>query len=328
MQLKSNSSILNIMSKINKFVLSGLLMATLGCAQMQEQETRIGEGAASAPQDADDFQGTPPPVPVSTPGQEAPVRTANKVAVILGPGGYKSFAHVGVLKELRKQNIPIQKIVGLEWGALVAGLYSQRGQVNEVEWKLYKLEKLDLNSGGFFGRRKEMQSTSILYGFLKENLDLKEIGQATVPFSCPALSLSQGALQWQERGSLMQAVGNCISYPPLFSPENGMVAGLFSLEDVVMRLKQEGYNVIVLVNVIGDGNLFDNSTAKEDYASAILWSEVRRQVWRAKSLVTDYIEVNTRGISFSAFESRKILVTAGEAAGEKASAKLVSKYGF
>src|SRR6185437_8545528 len=92
---------------------------------------------------------TPPPVPPPLP---APTE-AKKVAVILGPGGAKAFAHVGVLRAFQQQRIPVSKIIGLEWGALIAGLYADKGQVNDVEWKLYKMEQHDLpTSKGYFTR--------------------------------------------------------------------------------------------------------------------------------------------------------------------------------
>lgn len=257
-----------------------------------------------------------------------PTKTAKKVALILGPGGYKAFAHAGVIKELRKHNVPINKIVGLEWGALVAGLYAQRGQVNEAEWKLYKLEKLDLDSTGFFNRKKEMKSIRELDDYLKQNLEAKDVSQATVPFFCPSLLLNQGVLSWQDSGAIVSIVRNCLPYPPLFRAEQPIVAGLFSLNETVERLKSEGYSVIIFVNVLGDGNLFDNSNENEDYATTIVWNEARRAIAQAKGRVTDVIEVSTRGISMGDFSSRKFLVTAGEAAGEKAGAAIADKYGF
>ncbi|MCB0349622.1 MAG: hypothetical protein KDD38_00465 [Bdellovibrionales bacterium] len=274
----------------------------------------------------EDIQSQQPSLTV--PGSSSPPQAEQKVAVILGPGGYKSFAHAGVLKELNRKNIPIHKIVGIEWGALVAGLYAQRGQINEAEWKLYKLERLDLNSTGFFVRKKESQSIKVLTEFLRTNLDLKDISKSSIPFFCPSLALTQGTLIWQERGLMSKAVENCLSYPPLFNPVQPYVAALFSLDSVITRLKNEGYTAIILVNVLGDGNLFDNPMLKEDYATAILWNEARRSLWAAKSRVTDVIDVNTRGVHISDFESRKLLVTAGEASGEKAAKELATKYGF
>jgi NTE family protein len=255
-------------------------------------------------------------------------KAEKKVAVILGPGGYKTFAHAGVLKELKRKSIPINKIVGIEWGALVAGLFAQRGQINEAEWKLYKLEKLDLSDSGFFSSKNEAQSVKVLDSFLHTNLDLKDVSQAAVPFFCPSLALNQGAMTWQESGPIAKMVENCLPSPPLYKPIAQNVAGLFSIDDVISRLKNEGFNVIILVNVLGDGILFDNPARKEDYATAVLWNEARRQIWQAKSRVTDTVEVNTKGIRMSDFDSRKMLVTAGEAAGERSAADIVSKYGF
>jgi len=251
-----------------------------------------------------------------------------RVAVILGPGGYKTFAHAGVIKELRKQNIPIHKIVGFEWGALVAALYAQRGQINEAEWKLYKLEKLDLESRSFFSSKKDPQSLKTLQSYLEQNLDKKDVRDLAVPFSCPSLSLNQGTVAWFDQGNLNKAVESCLPYPPLFKPYKDAVAAVMGVQEAILRLKKEGYNVIVLVNVLGEGNLFDKAAIQDEYAVAILWNEARRQMWQGKGFVTDVVDVNTRGISIGDFESRKILTTAGEAAGEKLAKQMAAKYGF
>jgi NTE family protein len=322
------------MQKIKTILSMCTILVVTGCTQVQtrrEGESRLPTVPSRSRGEVNDFAGnddsTPAQVETQSPTVPA-VDEEKKVAVILGPGGYKSFAHAGVLKEFSKRNIPIHKIAGIEWGALVAGLYAQRGQINEAEWKLYKIEKLDLAGGSFFSSKNEMNSIKTLEGFLNENLNLNDVAKATVPFFCPSLSLAQGTQSWQDRGPMAKAVMNCMAYPPLFKPAQQQVAGLFSVEDMVRRLKNEGYNVVILVNVLGDGNLFDNSSRKDDYATTILWGEARREMWRAKSLATDVVDVNTRGVSLSDFESRKLLVTAGEAAGEKSAKILSSKYGF
>lgn len=255
-------------------------------------------------------------------------RGDKKVALILGPGGFKAFAHAGVIKELRKANIPINAVMGIEWGALVGALYAQRGQIHEAEWKLYKLEKLDLNSTGIFSRKRQSKSIKDLEGFLNENLENKDVAQMSVPFSCPSLSLGKGTLTLQKAGPLSAVVQKCLPLPPLLTPTGDDIAGALSLPDMIGQLKSDGYNVIIFVNVLGDGNLFDKSDTESDYATVVLWDEVRRQIWQARSMVTDEIDVTTRGIALGDFESRKILVTAGEAAGEHAARALLTKYGF
>jgi len=47
-----------------------------------------------------------------------------KVAVVLSGGGAKGFAHIGVLKVLEQEGIPIDIIVGTSMGSLIGGFYS------------------------------------------------------------------------------------------------------------------------------------------------------------------------------------------------------------
>ena len=49
---------------------------------------------------------------------------AQKVALVLSGGGAKATAHIGVLKVLEENNIPIDYIIGNSMGALIAGLYA------------------------------------------------------------------------------------------------------------------------------------------------------------------------------------------------------------
>jgi len=316
-----------------KLILTAItLIFAAGCATSQKDtDPSIAKKPGSRQQVRDDFADpqapdSQTPVATSTEGQPAQ-QEEKRVAVILGPGGYKTFAHTGVIKEMRKANIPIHKIVGIEWGSLIAALYAQRGQINEAEWKLYKLERVDLDNRSFFAR-KEAKSVKDLEGYLAQNLDKKDIRELAVGFSCPSLSLNQGTLAWFEQGPLTRAVESCLASPPLFRPQRDAVAGLFSATEAVAKLRKEGYNVIVLVNVLGEGNLFDKAVSQEDYSVAVLWNEARRNQWLAKGLVTDVVDVNTRGINMGDFESRKILMTAGEAAGERLAKAMITKYGF
>lgn len=49
---------------------------------------------------------------------------AQKVAVVLSGGGAKGVCHIGLLKALEENNIPIDYVAGTSMGAIVAGLYA------------------------------------------------------------------------------------------------------------------------------------------------------------------------------------------------------------
>ena len=56
-----------------------------------------------------------------------------KIALVLSGGGAKGFAHIGVLKVLEKEGIPIDLIVGTSMGSLVGGIYSLGYNASELE---------------------------------------------------------------------------------------------------------------------------------------------------------------------------------------------------
>src|SRR5690606_7999792 len=58
---------------------------------------------------------------------------AQKVGVVLSGGGAWGLAHIGVLKELEKNNIPIDFIAGTSMGALIGGLYASGYSPDELE---------------------------------------------------------------------------------------------------------------------------------------------------------------------------------------------------
>ncbi|HOV89062.1 MAG TPA: patatin-like phospholipase family protein, partial [Candidatus Paceibacterota bacterium] len=56
-----------------------------------------------------------------------------KIGLALGSGGLKGFAHVGVIKVLEENNIPIDFIAGSSIGALVGGLYAANKDIKQLE---------------------------------------------------------------------------------------------------------------------------------------------------------------------------------------------------
>ena len=62
--------------------------------------------------------------------------SAQKVGVVLSGGGASGAAHVGVLKALEENSIPIDYITGTSSGALVGGLYAAGYSPDEIEQHL------------------------------------------------------------------------------------------------------------------------------------------------------------------------------------------------
>ncbi|MEL7588925.1 MAG: patatin-like phospholipase family protein [Prolixibacteraceae bacterium] len=76
------------------------------------------------------------------------VSQAQTVALVLSGGGAKGLAHIGVIKALEENNIPIDFVAGTSMGAIVAGLYAAGFSTDEME-KLFRSEQFKFWSTGF-----------------------------------------------------------------------------------------------------------------------------------------------------------------------------------
>jgi predicted acylesterase/phospholipase RssA len=315
---------------IKNFSYSRLALSFLACAALSACQTanrkpqpRMSGVEVNVPPTAGAPAEAPSQQPV--PSREEP----KKVAVILGPGGAKAMAHVGVLHAFQQQRIPIGKIVGLEWGALVGALYASKGQVHDVEWKLYKMEQKNLpRPKGFFSKRLGEDSFKIMDDYMQDAFGNEDIAGDKIPFSCPSRSMWSGVITWQNRGPAREAMKRCVPFPPLFKAQGTFIAAADAATEAVELLRAEGYNVIILVNVLGSAMPVGQDSLLENLNYVILWQEIKRATLEAVKLNVEVVNVDTSSASTIAFDSKKDLISLGELAGAKAAGAMIGKYGF
>lgn len=268
------------------------------------------------------------PIQVEEASSPQPQRgPARKVAVVLGPGGAKTFAEVGVLKALQQQRVPIDKVIGLEWGALIGGLFAHKGQAHDLEWKLYKMEQKNLpHPKGFFSRNED--SVKVMDDFLSDAFGKDDVKSAKIEFECPTRSLYSGVIAWQNRGPFKAAVRRCLPYPPVFKIQGSFLAGATQATEAIEQLQKQGYNLIILVNVLGSSLPVAQDKLLDQATSVILWQEVKLALSQASRLNVETINVDTSAYPVMQFEAKKDLVQLGEAAGGKAATSIINKYGF
>jgi NTE family protein len=252
-----------------------------------------------------------------------------RVGLILGAGGMKAFAHVGVLKEFARARIPIASVAGLEWGAAMAGIYALQAQANEVEWKSFRLRENELPSSSFFGGNAKAQPVAILRDFLDVAFGRAALERNRVDFGCPAFSPKSEKLLWLNRGSARDAVARCLAYPPFYVDAGGWIGSPFAIEEAAAYLRSRGANFVVFVNPLAQGELLPEKLQAEDYSDSVLWAEIRRHASRPQIAgVNVIIPVAAQGIRVTDFEARKQMMDLGAKAASEVVNKLVSKYGF
>ncbi len=265
----------------------------------------------------------------SEPKDEAkPIGAPTKVGLILGPGGARTFAHVGVLRELSKQRIQAEYVLGLEWASLIGALYAQKALVHDLEWKLYKLDPDELVSRSFFSNRQAPQKVSILSSYMKANLPTERIESGKIGFSCPIYSMTRGTKQWVQAGGLNPMLLRCMAFPPLYEPHGEWVADPFSLKEAVAHLKSKGVNLILYVDVLRGASPVSKEVAQSNPAASLLWAQLKKSLMDEAQVRLEVISVDASQFSLSDFKKRQELVKLGESQSRSSIHRVAEKYGF
>ncbi len=139
------------------------------------------------------------------------------VSLVLGSGGARGLAHIGIIKYLTQHNYEIKSISGCSIGALVGGFYAA-GKLDIYENWLKEIDTIAMlklldfkGSGGIVSGEKLMKKLSELIGDSKiEDLD--------ITFTAVATNIDTEKEVWLNSGSLLNAVRASISLPMFFTP--------------------------------------------------------------------------------------------------------------
>lgn len=173
-----------------------------------------------------------------------------KVGLVLGGGGARGLAHIGVLEVLEQHQIPIDYIAGTSMGALVGGLYAAGLSVGDIEevvkgidWdavfqdsaprqeKAYR-RKQDDNLAMIQGRIgvsgeglqlapgvvKGQQIYLFLERLTKPVADVRDFDALSIPFRAVAADINTGQAVVLGEGILARAMRASMSLPGIFSP--------------------------------------------------------------------------------------------------------------
>ncbi len=271
----------------------------------------------------------PPEIPPKTyPQFDTSVPKEPKVGLILGPGGSKTLAHIGVLKNLEEQGIPIDAIVGYEWGALIGGLYALKGKTNTIQWQLKKLKPSHLPSKSLFSGRISPKSIDVMKDFLKKAFRKSRNQDSKVSFTCPILNLKTHKVQWEYYDLLTNMLSRCLPFPPYFKPTETWVAAPLDLKEAALKLRQKKIDIIIYVNVLAGKTILKHNNYKDYFPSHILWLELKKQRREAEQYVDEIIDIPLRSIGLIDYNAHNATVKFGYRKSLRSVQRIKSKYGF
>jgi NTE family protein len=189
-----------------------------------------------------------PPTKVEAP--PSPPKPA-KVALVLGAGSSKGFAHIGVLKVLETNKVPIHMIIGTSVGSAVGSLYAygyNGFQLQKISFSIEKGDIVDLiiPDNGFIKGEK-------LEEFINKTLNHTPMEKLKIPFYAVAADVQSGQEVVFGRGNTGQAVRASCSIPGVFRPvkigDRMYVDGGVVSPVAVDVAKRFGADVVIAVDI-------------------------------------------------------------------------------
>ncbi|MFD0738811.1 patatin-like phospholipase family protein [Lysobacter koreensis] len=146
------------------------------------------------------------------------IARGERVALVLGAGGARGLAQIGVIEALQARGLNIVAVAGSSSGALVGGLFAA-GKLGAYRDWLFGLSRTDMlrlldpvfGSAALFRGHRLMQALRELTGHVR-------IEELPVDFTAVAVDLLRQREVWLREGDLWDAVRASIAIPGLFTP--------------------------------------------------------------------------------------------------------------
>jgi len=144
--------------------------------------------------------------------------TGKTISLVLGSGGARGLAHIGVIREVEASGFRIGAISGCSIGALIGGIYAA-DKLDEFEDWIRAVTKLDIVTllDLSWGKNGLVKGDKII-NTLVELVGDKTIEELPIPFTAVAVDLENEKEIWINKGRLFDAIRASISLPMFFTP--------------------------------------------------------------------------------------------------------------
>jgi NTE family protein len=244
-----------------------------------------------------------------------------KIALVLGGGAARGFAHVGVIRVLEQEKIPIHMIVGTSVGSLIGALYASDPNSFNLEWLSFTIEKEDIFDYSVLSAKMGPVSGERLEKFVQTKVRAKTIEQMKIPFYAVTTDLNAGNTWVFDKGSVAKAVRASSSIPGIFQPLEYLgrtyVDGGVTNNLPVDVARAKGADIIIAVNISKNVQNPQITTLIDVIMQSI--SIMGRELVIYKSRGYDVlIEPNVGDVGTTDFTQKKRLMDAGIQAAKQA----------
>lgn len=183
-----------------------------------------------------------------------------KVHLVLGSGGARGFAHMGVIDVLEEHNFEIISVTGCSMGAVVGGIYAAGFHEAYKKWalgltksKVFSLLDFTLGKHGFVKGER-------IFDVLSQFINVPQIEDFRIPFTAVAADMHTKKEVWFQSGDLYRALRASIAIPGIFTPvidgEHVLVDGGVLNPLPLNVVNRQAGEMVVAVDLNGDAPFF------------------------------------------------------------------------
>jgi len=182
--------------------------------------------------------------------------SGERLGLALGSGSARGLAHIGVLKVLDREHLPIRMIAGTSIGALIGGAYAVGVTPQEMEEIALSVDIRQLVSLVDIAR----PTTALVNGrhveeFIRSVVDDKTFADTRIPFECVAADVANEQEVVLREGDLASAIRASLSTPVIFAPverDGRMLVDGAVLNPVPVDVARDmGADVVVAITNLG-----------------------------------------------------------------------------
>ncbi|WP_312936353.1 patatin-like phospholipase family protein [Pseudomonas sp.] len=142
---------------------------------------------------------------------------SKRVALVLGSGGARGYAHIGVIEEIERRGYDIACVAGCSMGAVIGGVYAA-GKLDEYRHWIESLDYLDVLRLVDVSFRLGAIRGDKVFGQIRKIVGEINIEQLRIPYTAVAADLTHQQEIWFQEGCLHQAMRASAAIPSLFTP--------------------------------------------------------------------------------------------------------------
>ena len=244
-----------------------------------------------------------------------------RVALVLGGGAARGFAHVGVIRALEQEKIPIDLIVGTSVGSLIGALYAHELNSFELEWTAFTLEKDDLLDYTFMSAGMGPIKGERLEAFVNKKIPVVNIESLKIPFAAVATDLTRGTRVVLDRGPLARAIRASCAIPGVFQPvehQGRLLVDGGTVDNLPVAVAREkGADIVIAVDISQNVTNYNITNLVDVTLQAvhIMFSENVNQRRRDADVL---ISPAVGSVAMMDFTQKKRVMQAGIEAGQQA----------